>query len=521
LALPLLIGSACGARSNDGKQAAAAKAAQTSPASDSAAGPVAGSAAAAVPSDAAGATGTDQAAASPGTAGTVASGGAASPSAPASGSGKPAAAAVNGAASARTANGTPAQTGSASSGTGSSGTGSKKGPGGDGGGSAGAPVPAPGGGSAPPSGGGVPAPGKGGPITIGTVGTQSGIVGNVFGSVAKGVQVWVEDVNRRGGVNGHAVRHIIADDGGDPSRHQALVKQLVEEKGVIAFVGQNGPVTGGASVTYINQKRVPVIGSEGGSSWFYGNPMFFPQFTHTPTLVTSTIGAGASVFTGKRKLGVISCVEVQGCRDYNELATDAAKPFGLEVVYRGQVSLGQPDFTAECLAARNAGAEMMILAADANTMTRVARSCAAAGYKPSYMSPHSVTDDVRKDPTLDGLVVESPMRPWFGTDSPAQAELHRAMAKDAPGEEVTSGYGAGWVAAKLFERAARNLPEPGTADGVLAGLWSIQNDDLGGLTYPLSFAKDTPVAHKACWWPVQVDHGKWADRSGGQVTCRG
>jgi ABC-type branched-subunit amino acid transport system substrate-binding protein len=346
-------------------------------------------------------------------------------------------------------------------------------------------------------------------------------VGNVFGSVAKGVQVWVEDVNRRGGVNGHQVRHIIADDGGDPSRHQALVKQLVEEKGVIAFVGQNGPVTGGASVTYINQKRVPVIGSEGGSSWFYGNPMFFPQFTHTPTLVTSTIGAGASVFSGKRKLGVISCVEVQGCRDYNELASEAAKPFGLEVVYRGQISLGQPDFTAECLAARNAGAEMMILAADANTMTRVARSCAAAGYKPNYMSPHSVTDDVRKDPTLDGLVVESPMRPWFGTDSPAQAELHNAMAKDAPGEQVTSGYGAGWVAAKLFERATRSLPEPGNAEGVLAGLWSIQNDDLGGLTYPLSFAKDAPVAHKACWWPVQVDHGKWADRSGGQVTCRG
>jgi len=111
----------------------------------------------------------------------------------------------------------------------------------------------------------------------------------------------------------------------------------------------------------------------------------------------------------------------------------AAKPFGLEVVYRGQISLGQPDFTAECLAARNAGAEMMILAADANTMTRVARSCAAAGYKPGYMSPHSVTDDVRKDPALNGLVVESPMRPWFTTDSPALVELHKAMAKDAPG----------------------------------------------------------------------------------------
>ncbi len=498
LALSLLIGSACGARSNDGKQASPAKAASTS--------------AAAVPAEGVGSVPAPAAARADSEASSTpsAASGAAVP-APVTKSGnsiKPQP--VQGSSAARTGSAAGESTPASAAAKPQSVSGSAV-----------APTPAPGGGSAPAPSGSVPAPSKAGPITIGTVGTQSGIVGNVFASVAKGVQVWVQDVNRRGGVNGHAVRHIIADDGGDPSRHQALVKQLVEEKGVIAFVGQNAALTGGASVAYLNQKRVPVLGSEGGSSWFYGNPMFFPQFTHTPTLVTSTIGAGAAVFTGKKKLGVISCVEVQGCRDFNELAPEAAKPFGLEVVYRGQISLGQPDFTAECLAARNAGAEMMILAADANTMTRVARSCAAAGYKPGYMSPHSVTDDVRKDPALNGLVVESPMRPWFGTDSPALVDLHKAMAKDAPGEEVTSGYGAGWVAAKLFERAARTLPEPGTSDGVLTGLWSIQNDDLGGLTYPLSFAKDTPVAHRACWWPVQVDNGKWADRSGGKVTCRG
>jgi ABC-type branched-subunit amino acid transport system substrate-binding protein len=503
LALPLLLGSACGARPIDQKTAAAARGAEPAPA----AAPLSGAAAEGIGVAAGNVTVADTTAAPvSGTAGAsspapAAPGGPAAK--PATGSGGSPAMNANGA-------GQPVPAASAAKSPTSAGTS----------GSAAVSTPAPGGGSAPAP-GGAPAPAKASPITIGSVGTQSGIVGNVFASVAKGVQVWVDDVNRRGGVNGHAVRHIIADDGGDPSRHQALVKQLVEEKGVIAFVGQNAALTGGASVAYLNQKRVPVLGSEGGSSWFYGNPMFFPQFTHTPTLVTSTIGAGAQVFTGKKKLGVISCVEVQGCRDYNDLTPEAAKPFGIEVVYRGQVSLGQPDFTAECLAARNAGAEMMILAADANTMTRVARSCAAAGYKPGYMSPHSVTDDVRKDPALDGLVVESPMRPWFGSDSPALAELHNAMAKGAPGEDVTIGYGAGWVSAKLFERAARNLGEPATAEGVLAGLWSIQNDDLAGLTYPLSFAKDAPVAKKACWWPVQVANGKWADRSGGQVTCRG
>lgn len=503
LALSLLVGSACGARSNNGNQAAppsaAAQSAPGEPADASTAAP-----------------GVESTIPAPAEASSSDAGGTA-PAAAGRGSAK-AAPAVGVSTAAPAAS--PVPGGPAGRNAASPTPGGDKVPSSTGGGAGTVPNPAPGGGPTPAP-GAAPPPGKASPVIIGTVGTQSGIVGNTIGPVAKGVQGWVADVNRRGGVNGHPVRHIIADDGGDPSRHQALVKQLVEEKGVIAFVGQNAALTGGASVSYLNQKGVPVIGSDGGDSWMYGNPMFFPQMTTTPALVTSTIGAGAQVYEGKKKIGTVSCVEVQGCRDYYELTPERAKQFGLEVVYRGQVTLGQPDFTAECLAARNAGAEWMILASDANTMSRVARSCANAGYHPGFAAPHAITDDVRSDPGLNGLVVESPVRPWFVSDTPALAEFHKAMASNLPGEPITAMTGAGWVAAKLFETAARNLPEPPTSNGVLSGLWSIQNDDLGGLTYPLTFAKDTPVPQKACWWPVQTSNGKWADRSGGKVTCRG
>src|SRR5207249_97425 len=71
-------------------------------------------------------------------------------------------------------------------------------------------------------------------ITIGTVGTQSGVVGTYFASGVQGVQTWVSAINAAGGLNCHPVKFLVADDGGDPSRNQALVQQFVERDRVLA-----------------------------------------------------------------------------------------------------------------------------------------------------------------------------------------------------------------------------------------------------------------------------------------------
>jgi branched-chain amino acid transport system substrate-binding protein len=42
------------------------------------------------------------------------------------------------------------------------------------------------------------------------------------------LQVWTASINARGGLNGHRVRLIVADDGGDPARSKALVQDAVE-----------------------------------------------------------------------------------------------------------------------------------------------------------------------------------------------------------------------------------------------------------------------------------------------------
>jgi len=70
----------------------------------------------------------------------------------------------------------------------------------------------------------------------------------------KEFRFWARWINDRGGLNGHPVKFVVADDGADPARHRALVQQMVETQGAIALVGDGEVVTGASSVEYLTGK---------------------------------------------------------------------------------------------------------------------------------------------------------------------------------------------------------------------------------------------------------------------------
>ena len=63
------------------------------------------------------------------------------------------------------------------------------------------------------------------------------------------------------------------------------------------------------------------------------------------------------------------------------------------------------------------------------------------------------------------------------------------------------------------------MPEPPTTEALLRGLWSIKNDTLGGLTYPLTFTEGKPSERKLCWFNIQVTKGRWISPDGYKLSC--
>lgn len=377
-----------------------------------------------------------------------------------------------------------------------------------------APVP----GGTPPS---ASPPPQGPPVRIGTVGPLSGLVGATLKPGVDGLRVWVQWINDNGGLNGHPVELFVEDDGADPSRHRSLVQQLVDERGVVAFVHNGEALSGAGSISFHQDRQIPVIGSEGASQYFYEHSMYFPQMSHGEHLSVMGLGAFSTWATAndRTRFGAILCQEAQICSDAARLNEEYADDFGLELVYQGRASLAKPDFTAECLNAQSAGVELLAIGMDINSLSRIAASCARQGYYPAYAtSSAGAAPKHASDPNIPELVLSSPVAPFTLTEIAGVAQFREAFEQYAPDVEPQLGHMTGWTAGKLLERAGSRIVEP-TTGAILEGLWSIRGEDLGGLTSPLAFGPGSPASPATCWWTVLAREGSYSSPFGAQARC--
>jgi branched-chain amino acid transport system substrate-binding protein len=372
----------------------------------------------------------------------------------------------------------------------------------------------PGGGNSP-GGGGPAAPGPGGtcsgtkaPIVIGSVGEYSGLLGPILAPGAKSVQAWVAATNARGGLNCHPIKLVVYDTGGDPSRNQALTQRAVEQDKVIAFVYNGAPLSGQASADYLHQRRIPVIGEEGAQPWVCYDPMGFPVMSSCDEGIQGIYHMLAKVVRAGDKVAAITCNEVPFCVAYHNLAEKYATEAGLKLVYNGTISMTQPDYTSACLQAKDAGAQALVLGMENTSASRVRRSCKSVGLDVAIASTGTAFSAVKPGDGLDGAWEASGVR-ITPPSHPGVAEWLAAMKQFVPNTPVQPTGGMGWVSSKVFELAARNMPDTPASQAVLEGLWTIKANDMGGMTKPLTYVKDQPTSRTpGCWFAVQMNDSK-------------
>ena len=397
-------------------------------------------------------------------------------------------------------------------------SGTPVGPGGQAGGPVPTVAPGPGAPSTPAS-----CTGKEPPISIGTVSNLSGLVGSILRPLVRGTQAWVATTNATGGLRCHRINYIVADDGGDPSRHQAFVHRQVEEDRIAAFVELAAILTGTTSVDYITSKRVPVVGGITSEPYFYQSPMYFPQMSFsTASWQSAAYAVGdAGRLTGKTKLGTLYCLETPQCTEFAKAVADTAPKAGIKLVFSRQISITQPSYLSECQAAKDAGAEILFPSIDASGMSRIERSCSTVGYHPQYFM-HSLNADATMSGNsgLDGMAVMTGLAPWFQSDNPAVAQYLRDLKQYAPEVEPGPGTMIGWASGKLFEKAVlATSADPTTSAGILEGLWTVKGDDLNGLAAPLTFRRDQTAVPVVCYWLAQTKGGHWISPNNGKRTC--
>lgn len=370
--------------------------------------------------------------------------------------------------------------------------------------------------------GGRTATATGAPLVIASVGNYSGIAGASEKDGPKALQIWASWINDHGGLNGHPVKVYVVDDGMDPQRYQAAVKDLVENKHVIAFVDNFAPFTIQAGVKYLEQKHVPVIGGDCAEYVWNQSPMLFPQ---CPSYVNGMydIAHTAAVYGVGRNFGAIICSEAAACTSTKHEWFDngIAKKAGLNPVFEADVSIGQPDFTAECLQAQRKHVQIMSIVADVGTVGRVVNSCDRQGFHPQYLQASGTMDaNLAKLPGMANALVSLNDFPWTVSGNQGISQFLAAYHTYAPDQPLTPNASQGWASAVLFEQAAAHVSAHPSSAQILAGLWSLRDDTLGGLAPPLTFAKDKPAPDARCAFVMKVRNGVMESPYGLKTVCR-
>lgn len=350
------------------------------------------------------------------------------------------------------------------------------------------------------------------PYVIGTVGSYTGPESSSLGQVGQVVQAWADWENAHGGINGHRIKLINKDDKSDPATSLSEVQSMVEQDHVIAIVAENS-IVDSAWASYVQQKGVPVIGSAIFNIAYETNPDFFSPGTTTIEAIYGELAAAKKL--GKTKLGLMYCAEAAACAQAVPLYTSLAPKAGVDLVYTAKVSAYAPNFTAQCLAAKDAGATVLTAGTDAATAVKIADDCAAQGYHPAWVSQDgSVTTAFLSSSALNGALTVQPVFPYVDQSTPATKAFHQAMAQYAPSTYHSSSFSENaaedWAGGMLFVTAAKagNLGNDPTSAKVLDGLYSLHNETLGGISPPLTYTRGQPTKI-SCWFYMGIKNGKF------------
>lgn len=200
------------------------------------------------------------------------------------------------------------------------------------------------------------------PIKIGVVFSLSGPLASVGVPQRDAVTAVAEDLNAKGGINGHPIQLVVFDDGTNPTEAARGATQLIQQDKVVAIVGPTSGSSALALGPVAARYKVPVSSNVASVPVISKKNAFYPWvFRGQPDdTVTTARMLQALVASGAKKIGVYYQEDAYGkfTADY---VSEVASQHGLEVVDKVNSTLTATDLTAQATKLRNAGAEAIIV----------------------------------------------------------------------------------------------------------------------------------------------------------------
>jgi branched-chain amino acid transport system substrate-binding protein len=360
----------------------------------------------------------------------------------------------------------------------------------------------------------------GSPIKVGVICSCSGPFGADQTPAWDVLQAWQKSVNASGGLNGHRVDFTYMDNGSNPGTAATDAQSMISGK-VDAIIDLD--ILDAVWQKPASAAKIPVIGGNFSTPMYYQDQNWYPSGQTNDSITYSVVATAKKA--GATNLGQLYCAEAVQCQESVPLIKAAGKTLGVPDVYDASIAATAPNYTAQCVAAKQAGVKALFIGDSLSIIARVAEDCAKQGYNPVYVTEGTgFTNQALTTAGLrDHLWSSYPVLPFFA-NAPAVTAMNTAVDKYFPGIRQNAATWSefavqAWTAGLLLAQAVKNAGV--TAGGTVSpavitkGLDMVSNETLGGFSPSLNFTGKTHAVD--CWYTGRVQGGK-ASQVGG-LTC--
>lgn len=204
-----------------------------------------------------------------------------------------------------------------------------------------------------------------GDIVIGVSIPLTGPLAESGEMTVKAMDLFCEQINAAGGVNGRTVRYEVLDDKMDPTEASMVAQRFIENDEIICVVGSLTSGTTLAVLPIYNEAGMGVICPTGNSSELASYPGFI-RIVMDASLEAPMVGACAVNNLGAKKVGIIYDNSDYGATMVSNSETIITKNGG-EIVAKEAFAAGtDKDFSVQLAKMQQAQADTIILVADYN-----------------------------------------------------------------------------------------------------------------------------------------------------------
>lgn len=342
-------------------------------------------------------------------------------------------------------------------------------------------------------------------IVIGGIAQYTGAYAANQGGIPVAWKAWEKSVNDAGGINGRKVKLIIKDTGsGDASAGLTAAKELVDQDKAVAILSiAQGDLS---YIPYADSKKIPVInGTISASPLKYAT--VFPTGLSPSTLSYAYADKAAEL--GKTT-AVYYPADVPEAKGVGDGEAGFGEALGVTVKISQGISQSLPDYTAMCQSIKDANVDSYQLFFTTDLLLKMTSQCFTAGVTVPQIMPAIIGPKQWTEKYLEGNPVIDFSAPFFDDSIPGIKEYRDAVKAYKPdflgGPLDISSTAQAFGPAKLVEKAISGITGDVTAESVMASLYTIKGETLGGLTPPLTFTKGKPTRIH-CWFVWDIKNG--------------